>query len=304
MLVQVPIFNDIYIRNFQGIEEKRIPVPDNVSVILFKPVSGKSSFVNSVVFLYYGDIKYFDNYKYFYTLESSEVLGMIFNNKSTNFSDLEISNDYLKVTASSDTSVLSETDKWIVDEYVVKCIFTRTISKEVIEQYVTNTQLPKIVIPTTDYSYLCYDENKVVFEPRFSDLSKYFVCDCSTTNSTIEEYNYIRNSIRKMFDIDVFVDTKKNKFTYVKNGKVIHTPSSTIELTTNLLSSVVKPVSSVILVDNTFLHLTDEQRSTLFSSITEKLYSLPCKKKVVFLDNNTEISRWKQFLPDENVVEF
>lgn len=304
MIIEVPVFNTINIKKFQGIQEKQLSIQPGISTILFNPCSGKSSFLNSVVFLYTGDLRQLDNYSYFYTLRYDEVVGVVFNNSITSVENLEISNDYLTVTGTTDLSILSESDRSTVDDYVVKIVFKRTVDTEKLKNFIpeVNTEnKPCNSFTTVDYSYLCYDEDKFCFESRFQDVSKLFT-NQSVTVTTEEIYKYVKKIISELFNLDVFISS--SQLAVSKNGRVVYTPPTTISLLVLLIIHILNPTSSVIFVDDFVSKFDDEKRTKIISYLTELLYSTNSVKKVVFIGNNSESDKWRKLISSENITIF
>lgn len=298
MIISVPVFDKITVRKFQGIDEKELQFSSPLSSLLFNPCSGKSSFLNSLVFLYTGDIRNFDNYNYVYNIKYSDIPGIIFNNTVKSLGDLLVQNDYLSLTCTSDVSMLSSIDRSIVDDYVVRFIFKRVVDTENMKKY----SVESTILLETDYSYLCYDENKFCYETRFRDILNYFT-DNSEKISIEELYSRIRNIVSDVFNLDVFF-SGDGTFTVSKDGRVIHTPCSTLSTLISIISLLLQPTNNIIFVNDFITKFDNERKSKIISTLTELLYSTSFNKKIVFVGNNTEYDTWSKLLSSDSILLF
>lgn len=306
MIVEVPVFDKLYIKGFQGIEEKQIEIQPGISSILFKPCSGKSSFLNSVIFLYTGDLRQLDNYNYFYTLKYEELVSLVLNNNIRKLEDFEIKNDYLTVTSTTDLSFVSSSDHSVIDDYVVRFIFKRTIDKDGIRKFTQDNNREEngncSKLDDVDYSYLCYDEDKFCFESRFQDVSRFFTNKTQTIPQE-EIYSYIRTIVRKVFDLDVFISLT-NQLVVSKNGKVVYAPPTTISYLVSIILHIFNPTNSVILVEDFVTKFDEKEQVEIISYLTELTYSVSFVKKIVFIGNNSEKNKWGKLINSNNITMF
>lgn len=309
MILNLPLFENLKIKNFQGIEEKEFEFRNNVNILLIPPISGKSSFFNSLSFLYTGDIRNFDNYGMVYNLTYDNILSLIYNNNSTKFEDLVIENDYLKLTGSQDLSILSETDLGIVNDYIVRCIFKRQIDNERIKNFIptlTECKVNKIENNDFDYSYLCYDKDKFAFESRMRDLANLFYLDDkdNLTNQLDTVYRELRMYVPKLFEHDVYLTSKTN-IAIGKNGKMIYTIPSTISSYMMILSSIYLPSNNTIVFEDFISNFQLDKASQILSTFNEALFSNNyVQKRIIIVADSSKEEYFRNLVDESCIIHF